>query len=140
MNFFPKDCKHITLIMFILAISAVTVVLFGTFFKGGEILENDPLNKVLFKIGPVTISWWPISHFLLYAILGFFFPTCFIPLMILGILWELFELLLGILSKKRQSVTRGVQYGDKWWSANLFDPFFNAAGFLVGMLIAKLVS
>jgi hypothetical protein len=61
--------------------------------------------------------------------------------MILGLVWELIEYIAGLIFVHRRKVvtSKGVQYNDKWWSANIFDPFFNAFGFVLGFLLYKVV-
>lgn len=95
----------------------------------------------MFKIGPVTVSWWPISHIILYFILGYLFPNCWLPIMLMGILWEIVEYIAGLIFVHRRKIvtSKGLQYNDKWWSSNLFDPLFNAFGFVAGVLAAKII-
>jgi hypothetical protein len=73
--------------------------------------------------------------------LGFLYPQCWLPIMILGLVWELIEYIAGLIFVHRRKVvtSKGVQYNDKWWSANIFDPFFNAFGFVLGFLLYKVV-
>ena len=135
----PKRCHKPMIIMIIVGI----VIVIGFFYYNSkyqeEILTKDPLNKVLFKIGPMSVSWWPVSHVILYFILGMLFPKCWLPIMILGILWEVTEYIAGLIFVNRRKIvtSKGVQYNDKWWSSNIFDPVFNALGFIIGVLARK---
>lgn len=134
MKLVPCCCKTPVIIMACVGVLiAIGFVIVNVFYRT-EIMKVDPLNKKLFSVGPITVSWWPISHFILYTILGFLFPKCWLLIMVLGILWEIFEFITGLVLHKRRYVytTKGVQYNDKWWAPNVFDPLFNALGFLTG--------
>lgn len=106
-------------------------------FSKMDIIEEDPFNKVWFEIGPIKVGFWPFSHFVLYTILGFLFPQCWLIIMILGIIWEGIEVLAGCLfEKEKQKGFSTSLYQGKWWQANLYDPLFNAMGFIVGAGLA----
>jgi hypothetical protein len=64
-------------------------------------------------------TYWHLSHFLLYVIIGFFCPNLFLLSISIGIIWEILEYLI-----KLDDIT---------------DIFFNIFGFIVGFLINKLV-
>lgn len=105
-----------------------------------EVTHNDPMNQVVFSIGDVQFSWWPISHVVLHAILGFAYPHCFWQIMTLGIIWELVEFVAGIVfTHRRNKVTSDgdVQYNKQWWAPNLYDPLFNLAGNVIGYTVRK---
>ena len=54
-------------------------------------------NTDYLAIEPIKgIDGWIISHIIAFAIAGVLFPDTFYTTMILGILWELFEMYLGI--------------------------------------------
>jgi hypothetical protein len=86
-------------------------------------------------IGP--ISWWPISHFLLFLILGFLFPDCGVFIITAGILWEIFESIMAIIQGgPQQTVKSGsgnsVEYEFTWWAGSFKDIFMNTTGFFIG--------
>jgi len=113
--------------------------------------SQDILNNCVIELSNGTCySWWPVSHFIFYAIIGWFYPTQFIPAMLMGILWEGIEWTIGeytqnsneikdikdikdIKSKNIYDTIRNKkQYIDQWWQGNTNDILFNAAGFLAG--------
>lgn len=76
----------------------------------------------------VELTGWRISHFFLHLVLGALFPTKFVLFFCLGIVWEIIEYVIGILTDS------------SWWGESLWahcqDVIANSVGFLVGMLIA----
>ncbi len=121
-----------------------------------RVVDNDIMNRVIVSVGEQRYSWWPISHFILYALLAFLFPDCWLFLFAMGILWELIEYAVSLFAyrKLRDSETydasksRGenkqfdkssVQYAKEWWAGNITDIYFNVAGIIVGLLLAKLI-
>lgn len=69
------------------------------------------------------LDWWAATHFTLHFMMGFFFPHMFYFSLIIGILWECYELCLGLM--------RGTEY----WVAKWTDPIVNSLGFLAGMTL-----
>ncbi len=104
----------------------------------GSIEINDLLNHNYY-ICPLSgemSSLWPVTHFLLYAILGFLFPTCFLFLMIIGFVWEGIENIFGYFqTKSNQPTLQNVEY-QVWWGGSLKDITYNLAGYLVGASLA----
>ena len=99
----------------------------------------DILNFRIFPWGKECCSAWPLSHFVMFMILGFFFPDCWLTLFIMGLLWEGWEFISGTFQKKHYVKNDGkMQYTEKWWQANIYDIFFNGAGILVGYVARKL--
>lgn len=98
-----------------------------------DIVNEDPMNELLFTVdfmGGPCCSGWPLSHFMLFAVLGILYPTCGVIVNLLGILWELYE---GPPVVRHEDNT--VEYIGQWWQGNLRDIFFNITGFLVGKFI-----
>ena len=100
------------------------------------------------------IDGWIISHVVAFAIAGVLFPDTFYTTMILGILWELFEMYLGITkpdildgvtncgTEKSEIKYKGVnlkspsgQNEGYWWYGKKEDVLADAIGFLVGKYI-----
>lgn len=108
---------------------------------GDSVVDNDPMNKIVFKVPFLEncCSWWPISHFVVFFIIGVLFPNCGLVAMTGGIIWELIEVFLSALqSKPRQGVrtSKGdVQYSQNWWAGSIKDVFANFAGFYLGKLV-----
>ena len=99
----------------------------------------DFLNYRIFNMKNTNCcSMWPISHFLLYFILGIFFPECGIPLIIFGVAWEGIEILGGTLEAKKRK-KRGQQYSEKYWMGSVADLIANPLGFICGYFLQKLL-
>lgn len=106
-----------------------------------EVVDNDPLNKLVFKAPFLEncCSWWPISHFVLFFIIGLLYPNCGFVAMTGGILWELIEVIMsGLTRQPRQSIRHdsgAVEYSSNWWAGSFKDIFMNFAGFYSAKLI-----
>lgn len=99
------------------------------------------------------IDGWLLSHFITFGIVGYVFPTHFYLAMILGVLWEIFEYLLGkntptFLKCKIQNKNKPkYQYlfktndsniqtkNDAWWYARHEDIIVDFLGFVTGYFI-----
>jgi hypothetical protein len=87
-------------------------------------------------------SLWPISHGILFFIIGILFPDCDIIAIGGGIIWELIEMLMGsVTSKQRQGVRRSakskIEYSKNWWAGSMKDILFNIVGFYLGKAVSK---
>ncbi len=101
------------------------------------VVNSDILNR---KVGDMPYlenccSWWPISHFLLFFILGVLFPHCDVLIIGAGIIWELLEMLMSyFFNRQRQPIKSesNVEYSGNWWAGSFKDIVFNIAGFYLG--------
>lgn len=109
-----------------LLISYITIamVISATSFYYSHQKNKSGLLDVELKM----ITGWRVSHFVLYAIIGFLFPEKFLLWFIVGLVWEIIELTL-----------REITNND-WWgtlSDYFTDIVFNMVGFIVGAYIYK---
>lgn len=130
-------------VLCILLLAGLVIALMPLTYKlhGVALERDDPMNKQLF-LDPFTgtnASWWPASHFLIFFLLGFLFPQCFIFAMTLGLLWEGLESIIEYLTtpKGPTAVIPGVEY-QQWASSSLRDIGYNTWGFLAGAGLAVL--
>lgn len=102
-------------------------------------VEADFMNQIVFDAAFLEncCSWWPISHFILFTVVGFLFPECDVMAILAGIGWELAEV--GVyytIGQQRQGVRRygsgKVEYSGSWVQGSYKDIFMNIAGFYVG--------
>lgn len=114
--------------------------------NGKTDIENDVMNRKLFNVGDACCSWWPVTHFVLFAVVGYFNPYCDLEAMLVGVVWEGFELFVNRItpdisprSTLRISTAKDVQYKRKWWGGSVLDIYFNALGFYTGKMIRGLV-
>ena len=143
----PK-CKDCGGAYIILAAVAIVILIYFLYLKTRywnteTIIQNDFMNVKLFD-APLEncCSMWPVSHFILFMILGFIFPSCAVPIISIGILWEIFEVLMSYAGTIKRQATRvtpsNVEYSTNWWAGSFKDIIMNCLGFFVGWLMAKL--
>lgn len=108
---------------------------------------RDKLNTVLVDLpGIGKVSGWPLTHFLLFFIMGILFPDCDVLIMSAGVLWEVWEECFGRFIAKDPRNTPSymsktgerpdVQY-TRWWAGSVKDIAWNAIGYYSGKLLAK---
>ena len=140
----------------------ILVILLGLIVNGIALfIEDDPLNKVIFKsecLYKITgdregkISWWPVSHFIMYFILGIVAPRYWMLWFTLGTIWELIEYLVGYIISEIQDDNDDnnddnnednedndnnddTQYVERWVSGSINDIIFNLIGLIVGIFV-----
>lgn len=131
-----KECKGLYITGTVVVLLIITAWAFVKYFLKLQPEKVDVMNKniiVLPFVGP--ISWWPISHLILFFILGAFFPMCAGPAIIGGIVWELFERLMysfghDVFALKVMNDGE-IQYST-WWNGSFFDIIMNIVGFYLG--------
>ena len=117
----------------------ISLIYFSPF---DQIHNIDVMNFKVFQINALDkcCSMWPISHFILFFILGLLFPDC--PIVIVaGIFWEIVESCLAYVFKKPRQAIRSsgnVEYSENWIAGSFKDILFNTAGFLLGRTVIKL--
>nr|QBK86384.1 MAG: uncharacterized protein LCMAC102_01790 [Marseillevirus LCMAC102] len=109
-----------------------------------RIAINDVMNQKLFDmkiLGEHCCSWWPISHFFLFFILGVLFPDCDVIILLGGVLWEFFEMSWAMFEGSNfqaiESKGKKVEYSERWWAGSMKDILFNIVGFYTGKLLVK---
>lgn len=134
--------------MYKLFLLAVVLIIGYWFFMLGaygtdvKAIMADPLNRIVVDVPIIEncCSWWPISHFILFFIIGVLFPECDVEAITCGVLWELFEVGAHYaIGKERQYVRKqdAIEYSQSWWAGSFKDIFFNIAGFYLGKLTIK---
>tara|TARA_B100000035_G_scaffold297511_1_gene290347 strand:+ start:126 stop:566 length:441 start_codon:yes stop_codon:yes gene_type:complete len=110
---------------------------------------NDPLSIH----GMIYVDGWLLSHFIVFTLAGYFYSNKFYLAVILGILWEIVEYLLGVntprfLKCKNQDKSKPkFQYlhknkdktlaekNDAWWYGRYEDIVVDTLGFITGYFI-----
>lgn len=124
-------------IVTILVISGILIYYYGKvvqlYFNGEDILKVQLL--------PYTdIDIWSISHFILFVILGYNFPS-YIPLFIVfGAAWEGIEELTG--NPKVRKIFLGETIdpkGDVFWYSKISDILVDVVGLIVGYVMSQTV-
>lgn len=99
----------------------------------------DPLSV---KLGIWDLDGWSASHFICFAIIGYFFPDEIHIAFFLGIGWEVFEHALG---ESRPTWLGGWAACktdndiNNWWYGRLSDIFMNTAGLAFGYYLRKYI-
>ena len=108
-----------------------------------DLAKNDILNKKVFElpcISETCCSSWKILHFLLFMIVGFLYPQHWKLITILGILWEIYEMLMSKIMHRPYQIARDkngdIEYSG-WWSGSFSDILFNSAGLALGVLASR---
>lgn len=139
-----ERCKGAVWIFLFIVLIIVLYWIFLIWYDGhANVVHNDVLNVSVIEVeGIRPLSWWPISHFILFFILGILFPTCDVLIIGAGILWEIVEVaLLYILEKKTRQPVRinnRIEYNGNFWQGSLRDIFLNILGFYTGKLLRYL--
>lgn len=132
-----------------MVVVAIMIGLYWVYLRktyGEKMANNDLMNEKIIDLPWLEncCSWWPISHFIFYAILGFLFPNCAVIILGLGILWEVLEVIFGKLvvgsQWKRQALREddgSIEYSQNWWAGSFKDIIMNTGGFFVGYMLNK---
>ena len=117
-------------------------IIYGRILKwtGKDILNNKIFNLNMFNEN--CCSWWPVTHFILYLILGIVSPECYLLWIFIGIMWEIIEYYIGFLDNKNKLDSEkksNNQYNDKWWTGSINDILFNILGLFIGIGINKIM-
>jgi len=142
----------------IYAIVVSAIFLYWTILKSRsktwDITRNDVLNETVIASPIGNISWWPLSHFIFNALLGFFYPNKGVFILSAGVLWEFVEIVLGMIAKRLTAArttklaadtedgerAKDLQYTDGWWAGSVQDVVFNTAGFFTGKALRQFLS
>jgi len=104
-----------------------------------RVTNCDQINRVLINTQTIKFGGWSLSHVIFYYIIGILFPDCMLLAMTIGVLWEIFEEVLGsfkptnVMSDK----SSGLQYNEGWFRGSVLDVIYNFIGFVAGSLTTK---
>lgn len=135
-------CKNVYIVYF--AMFAVIMFYYVMFlFRDRSPVGRDMFNNIVFEDVPLfgNLSWWPISHFVMYTVLGFLFPQCYVLILTVGVLWELYEKWFSTVAPRNTagSQSRAKQEYSTWWDWNWKDVVMNVLGFGFGVLLRKII-
>jgi hypothetical protein len=103
----------------------------------------DNINRVLFTTKTIgKFGGWNLTHLIFYYFIGLLFPDCILIAMIIGVLWEVFEEILGsfnVPGMVNMNTTKrpNLQYEGGWVKGNLTDLLCNFIGFVAGALTTE---
>jgi len=141
--------RDLLLLSTILALNALAIFIYFKYLEytyKKDYVHHDVMNKQIIDIPIISkncCSWWPMSHFIVFAIYAFIWPQYSWILFLYGVLWEVLE---GIMNTLETSAGDPVKHqqtrkGDKveyvtWWEASYKDILFNSVGIIVGRTLA----
>lgn len=135
--------SYIVAIIFLL-IGIIIISFFCLMFKYSKkkkISGNGVLEKILLSNLETGSNFWELSHFVLFALVGFFFPCCDGVAISIGIAWELIEQFLGLtLDPITITKSNGQKTTIQWWYGSPIDIFIDITGFYVGKSFRLLLS
>lgn len=130
-----QDLGDRTKILLICLACVLTIVVYGTMRCKGAFV--DPLT-----FSPVGHPWnkfldgWGMSHFLFFMLLGYWFPDKLLFITLLGVGWELVEMLFKehpfYLSKCEYTASTPGEGYAHWWTGRWQDLVMNTSGLVLG--------
>jgi len=141
-----RNCGGVYKIFIIVLLILFIHVIYLFVNYGLDYKNNDFMNIKLFNFpafGEKCCSGWPISHFILFMILGMLFPDCGKLIITIGILWEGLEYAAGLyfsgfdMIRPKSQNNSNTQYSEQWLAGNWYDIIFDVLGFLFGRFIVQ---
>lgn len=124
-------------ILCILLYGLILKMVFGLDFSSKDFMNYNVIHVPYYG----EMSFWPITHFVLFMILGILFPCCDVIVIVAGIVWEIIEELFGKYYEKNiakiDTSNKDIQY-PVWWGGRVSDIVCNILGFYTGKLIAHI--
>ena len=155
-----EQIKKVAIVYIITIIFMILIAIARNYTKfkdpfGGSVFKSKFLGNLTGESG--VYSAWPISHFLLYAIIGYISPDLWWLWIAIGIAWELLEYGVGELISRASANDGGLdkvnktylklfihpnnsQYSGKWVKGCKSDILFNILGLMLGIIIAKITT
>ena len=123
-----KICLHNLLLIAIL-----NIAVYGYIIQ--SIIKTDILeNKFADCEG---CDYWAFTHFILYVILAYNFPSYYILLFLVGVTYEYIEYLIGATDNPLKFLGPIGSDGDQtWWYGIVSDIIFNTLGIFVGLYLS----
>jgi hypothetical protein len=110
------------------------IIVYGFIVK--KYLKNyDVLEKKFAKCEGCDL--WALTHFTMYFILAYFFPRYYVLLFIIGVLYEVFEYVIGRTKNSFKYLGPMTTDGDQsWWYGRVSDIVFNTFGIITGVALS----
>ena len=115
------------IIIIIMVVTVIAIALYQIFLgilDKNISLKTTHVNDIFFPVY-VRVNGWMLIHLFFYMILGFFFPDNFMLILLMGICWEIVEIMWGRIN------------GSTWWYGGFSDVIMNTIGFTMGYAINK---
>ena len=128
------SCVVAVIIMIVIGIIVVGVYYWlSKYTQSHDLNSNSGLGKILSTVPGAGAGFWELTHLILYAVLGFFFPTCDAIILSIGALWEFVEHYLSLnLKPIRRPKPNGGYDETQWWYGSAMDVVVDIIGFYIG--------
>lgn len=144
-----KELFYIALILFVVLTFITAYVIYNSSTCKYKVNYCDFLNIKL--LGTEWLTLWGITHFTLYGLLTFLFPSRAYMLLCTGVMWEFLEDIFGYLEQNDMLFgfnrmkapdpdgddKKKYKYTGTWWTRNEHDFYFNTFGSMSGYFIRK---
>ena len=91
---------------------------------------------MLSKTKSKTIDLFHINHFILYFVIGLYYPNKYLIIVIISVIWEIFEYYLTINKTLYYAAKKYWIFPEKYWNENInnkiIDFIVNLCGYYVG--------
>ncbi len=100
-------------------------------------------QTIIFGEKSKNVDLMHINHFALYCMLGLIYPDKYIIVLIISIIWELFEYIISYNKKLNTIVKKYWFVPERYWNEikinKIIDLIVNFLGYYVGSLLYKFV-
>lgn len=123
------------------ALVIVVLVVCVIFIEFGHFWHDEVqavLKGKLFTVPQFDVDWWSLSHFLLFAVIGYIIPNHITEFALIGAGWEVFEDCMANDENKKLVSCDGAKsilchgFKDSYWYGKWDDIIMNTAGYIVG--------
>jgi hypothetical protein len=117
----------------ILLLVLLFIIVYGYVIK--EYFKIDILEKKFAECEGCDL--WALTHFTLYLILGYNFPSYYLLFFLIGVGYEFFEYYVGVSDNSFKYLGPMSSDGTQsWWYGRVSDIIFNTLGLISGMSLS----
>jgi hypothetical protein len=133
------DTRYVT----IFVICILVIFLYGRYRCANSDFQDPLQGSIIPSMKNHDLDGWSAVHFLFYMFVGYLYPDSIVLTLTLSILWEIFELYVGI---HKPEILRGWGFcdsmtgnsaGNTWWYGKWTDLLMNLTGFLTGRYLSR---
>jgi hypothetical protein len=131
---FTKKAPQGLYIGLIVITVAFLIILYGTYRCRTPTFE-DPFTRSIIDVNPWNqfLDGWGLLHFWMYALLAFYFPSCWKEILFIGIIWEVIE---SLFKDHPFYLTKcDIEFENRqgWWYGRWEDIVMNSLGVAFGL-------
>jgi len=131
---FPMRMSQLWLVTAVLLACVFSIVAYGT-FRCRQNEFHDPLTQSVIEGEPWNryLDGWGVLHFWFFALVTFYFPSCWPYILVAGVLWECVELMFKERPFYLAKCTAHNETKKNWWYGRWEDIVMNSLGMLCGL-------